>query len=380
MKNLEHRFSVKNAITEETEFEFEGTYLNFAKLLSETNPQIHRVGYPKDLIAEYRNDILNDVYSDSDLTQIERLISSLENLDNDHVASVSLNDGIYELSKRLEDINNNLRIQKSDFKHPSVNNVEALGYSIKAVSGKGGTHTLQLIEDGQCIGRVDVPSNFDLIAVTRSKLAGFSQVTDDSHLDHKLNSIYTVALAHSMANDRIAPEKIESLVAKLPEHLQNEYSRRLDGFGSQVDKVAAPEPEHFYLIRSSVKSPRDNTVTSFTNEFIGTAAGLEEYRQDVQRRNSSYKPEYRPVWNEVEKFAPEFREQHRTIEALIQAYKAGTGNKGKMKEAFDKFDQVAKDRLDFRLKEENLNPDKFKNDLKSDEDGNKNKRIRKPRM
>lgn len=376
MRNIEKSFTVTNAKSGNVEFEYTGDDLSFAKLYTMNMDDIVDLGYPEDIIAEYKSAIAKGEFDPEQVPAIQDRIAMLEKFDKDSVVFVNNKYTPALITDDVSSLDMDYNIQSQPLKPQPVLDIEALGYEIQALSNRNGKSRLYLVDDGTRVGSIDYPSNNERIERVRAKLNGSIEMQSNSNLGNALKTVYATALAHSMANDRIAPEKIESLVAKLPEHLQNEYSRRLDGFGSQVEKVVTPEPEHFYLIRSSVKSPRDNTVTSFTNEFVGTAAGLEEYRQDVQRRNSNLKPEYRPVWNEVEKFASEFREQHRTIEAMIQAYKAGTADKAKMKEAFDKFDPVAKDRLEFRLKEENLDSDRFKNDLNQD----KRKRINKPKM
>lgn len=255
--------------------------------------------------------------------------------------------------------------KNSNGKDNLINKIESLGYTIHATRQKDNKNRLYLVEDSFRVAHVDFPSNVEAISKVRAKLAGESSFRDNTYLSNAVNTIYAAALAHSMANDRLAPETINSLVAKLPEHLKNEFNTRLDNFGAKTEQElkAQPEPEHFYLIRSSIKSPRDNSVTSFTNEFVGTAAGLEEYRQDVQRRYSNHKPEYRPVWNEVEKFAPEFRDTHREIDKILNAYKNDTGDKGLILQTLKSFDNQALKVLESRLKENDISPEKFQRDF-----------------
>lgn len=254
---------------------------------------------------------------------------------------------------------------KENSKNEIVNAIESLGYTIQATSQRDRKNRLYLVEDSFRVAHIDFPSNVESISKVRAKLAGELTFRDNTYLSNAVNTIYAAALAHSMANDRVAPETINSLVAKLPEHLKNEFNTRLDNFGAKAEQElkAQSEPEHFYLIRSSIKSPRDNSITSFTNEFVGTAAGLEEYRQDVQRRYSNHKPEYRPVWNEVEKFAPEFRDTHREIDKILNAYKNNTGDKGVMLQTLKSFDNQALNVLESRLKENGIAPEKFKKDF-----------------
>lgn len=248
-------------------------------------------------------------------------------------------------------------------KNRLVTEIESLGYSIQATSQSGGESRLYLVEDAARVAYVNFYHNKESIQKVREKLAGESQFRDNTYLSNALNSIHATALAHSMVNDRIDPTKIEAMVAKLPEYLQQEYSDRIDKFGGKVKEESkvekAPEKEMFYLIHAKSLELTDGKQVNFTNEFVGTERDFKDY-QSTYGQKQTMKAEI----VKVETFATAFRETHRNIEKILLAYKAGTGDKSKMLETLKSFDNEALLRLERRLKEDGINSKKFENDMK----------------
>ncbi|HHX1496255.1 TPA: hypothetical protein ACU6IV_002258 [Pseudomonas aeruginosa] len=350
MRNTEYKYKVTNAKSGDLFFEFEGTRLDFAKFYTAENDSIVDVGYPDDIIADYRNGIINDQFDEDRIPAVEAIIERLNAFDKDDVVIIGSGYESALITNSLDDIDQDFRIYEKSLKNLSVLSIERLGYTIEATSQRDGWSRLYLVEDGNRVGQVDFRSNNESIENVRAKLRGDKEFNQNSYLAVGIETLHATALAHTMAHDRISPEKITALVNSLPSHAKKEYENKLDGMGGKAESVVIPEAEHFYLIHAKQFSRGEPVL--FTNEFVGTERAFKEYLDD-----------YKPQVLKIELFQPEFVKPHREIEKIIVAYKNNTGNKEQMLETVKGFDEKALVRLEDRLKDEGIDQKKFENDL-----------------
>uniref|UniRef100_U9SPD2 Uncharacterized protein n=1 Tax=Rhizophagus irregularis (strain DAOM 181602 / DAOM 197198 / MUCL 43194) TaxID=747089 RepID=U9SPD2_RHIID len=350
MRNTEYKYKVTNVKSGDLFFEFEGTRLDFAKFYTAENDSIVDVGYPDDIIADYRNGIINDQFDEDRIPAVEAIIERLNAFDKDDVVIIGSGYESALITNSLDDIDQDFRIDEKSLKNLSVLSIESLGYTIEATSQRDGWSRLYLVEDGNRVGQVDFRSNNESIENVRAKLRGDKEFNQNSYLAVGIETLYATSLAHSMAHDRISPEKITALVNSLPSYAKKEYENKLDGMGGKAESVVIPEAEHFYLIHAKQFSRGEPVL--FTNEFVGTERAFKEYLDD-----------YKPQVLKIELFQPEFVKPHREIEKIIVAYKNHTGNKEQMLETVKGFDEKALVRLEDRLKDEGIDQKKFENDL-----------------
>ncbi|UYF86593.1 hypothetical protein LLJ53_11310 [Pseudomonas aeruginosa] len=116
MRNLEQKFKVINNKSGEVNFEFEGTKLDFVKLYTSEMDNIVDVGYPADIIADYRNAIINDSYDDNDIPAIEALIDRLSEFDKDDVVFVGSGKHNAIISTDLDSIDGDFTVHSEKLK------------------------------------------------------------------------------------------------------------------------------------------------------------------------------------------------------------------------------------------------------------------------
>lgn len=118
--------------------------------------------------------------------------------------------------------------------------IKNLGYEIDfarhtARDGNNGFYKLILKEDGDTLGHQPFRSNFEPKARIQARLDGSEVIKPESYMWYAVEYLRTMALAHTVANDRVELEKLKPTIESLSENQKKFFAEQLDYRGFSIE-------------------------------------------------------------------------------------------------------------------------------------------------
>ncbi|HCL3396659.1 hypothetical protein [Pseudomonas aeruginosa] len=118
--------------------------------------------------------------------------------------------------------------------------IKNLGYEIdfarhSARDGNNGFYKLILKEDGDTVGFQPFRSNFEPKAKIQGRLDGSEPIKNESYMWYAVEYLRTMALAHTVANDRVSLDKVKPTIDGLSENQQRFFAEQLDYRGFSIE-------------------------------------------------------------------------------------------------------------------------------------------------